>query len=274
MEVLHRIVLVHGVGESKEAQVYKKVRASYERQRDTRRIHARGLSASSARPPASRCGRAIAACAPDPSRGTSAPSPGGQSAPPRSPAVCAGRWQGAPLSLIIGNGCLTLAAPRLSASLLASVCAFAHSVVLAVRPTPSSLGPAVRVNILKTVSAESTLRVEFRWTVSTQQNRSVQKPNGKLFKFGKYILDHSNISVIYSSSGKIPQDPHEIHHTDNTDPNTGSNSEESPQEEDLIDKLLNSDNLPGKIESNITLLFKINCLQRSLDTMFLNKRDS
>ena len=26
-------------------------------------------------------------------------------APPRSPAVCAGRWQGAPLSLIIGNGC-------------------------------------------------------------------------------------------------------------------------------------------------------------------------
>ena len=102
----------------------------------------------------------------------------------------------------------------------------------------------------------------------------IKKPNGELFKFGKYILDHSNISVIYSSSGKIPQDPHEIHHTDNTDPNTGSNSEESPQEEDLIDKLLNSDNLPGKIESNITLLFKINCLQRSLDTMFLNKRDS
>lgn len=98
----------------------------------------------------------------------------------------------------------------------------------------------------------------------------IKKPNGELFNFGENIMDHSNISVIYSSSGKIPQDPNDIHHTDSTN----DSIVESDEGNQLLNNLIQSDNLPGAIESNITLLFKITCLQRSLDTMFLDKRDS
>lgn len=89
----------------------------------------------------------------------------------------------------------------------------------------------------------------------------IKKPDGELFNFGSHILDHSNISDIYSNSGKIPQDTNEI---DNN--NIDSIAKEQSNENKVIDRL--------QIDSNITLLFKINCLQRSLDTMFLNKRDS
>ena len=89
----------------------------------------------------------------------------------------------------------------------------------------------------------------------------IKKPDGELFNFGSHILDHSNISDIYSNSGKIPQDINEI---DNN--NIDSIAKEQSNENKVIDRL--------QIDSNITLLFKINCLQRSLDTMFLNKRDS
>lgn len=102
----------------------------------------------------------------------------------------------------------------------------------------------------------------------------IKKPNGELFNFGKYILDHSNISVIYSSSGKIAQDNHEVNHTDNVNCVEDTSEQETSKEGDLIDKLLKSSNSSEKIESNATFLFKISCLQRSLDTMFLNKRDS
>lgn len=96
----------------------------------------------------------------------------------------------------------------------------------------------------------------------------IKKPDGQLFNFGKYTLDHSNIDLCLN---KISLNSIENEHTNNK---SVSNSENNHKERVLVGDILGTDNLPGKIESNITLLFKINCLQRSLDTMFLNKRDS
>lgn len=96
----------------------------------------------------------------------------------------------------------------------------------------------------------------------------IKKPDGKLFNFGKYSLDHSNIDLCLN---KISPNSIENEHTNN---NSVSNSENNHKEQVLVGDISGSDNSLIKIESNITLLFKINCLQRSLDTMFLNKRDS
>lgn len=74
----------------------------------------------------------------------------------------------------------------------------------------------------------------------------VKKPNGDLFNFGKYISDQSN-------KMKFVNNP---------------SSEENINKDELVDKVQQSSNLTQRIESNITLLFKISCLQRSIDTTF------
>ena len=96
----------------------------------------------------------------------------------------------------------------------------------------------------------------------------IKKPDGELFNFGKYILDHSNMSFIYSRTGKTSPEKNEIIHSDNMSISESSKIEKTSPDHNLIDKILESNNTPEKIESNATFLFKISCLQKALDTMF------
>ena len=96
----------------------------------------------------------------------------------------------------------------------------------------------------------------------------IKKPDGQLFNFGKYTLDHSNINL---SLNKISSSFIENEHTNNK---SISDTENNHKDDDLVEQLLGTDKSQKKIESNMTLLFKITCLQKPLDTMFLNKRDS
>lgn len=95
----------------------------------------------------------------------------------------------------------------------------------------------------------------------------IKKPDGQLFNFGKYILDHSNMSFIYTKLGKTSPKTNEIIHSNNMSISESSKIEKKSPDDNLIDKTLENDNIPEKIESNATFLFKISCLQKPIDTI-------
>ncbi len=96
----------------------------------------------------------------------------------------------------------------------------------------------------------------------------IKKPDGQLFNFGKYILDHSNMSFIYSKLGKTSPETNEIINSNKISISESSKIEKNSLDDNSIDKILETDNSPEKIESNATFLFKISCLQKPLNTIF------
>ncbi len=96
----------------------------------------------------------------------------------------------------------------------------------------------------------------------------IKKPDGQLFNFGKYILDHSNMSFIYSKLGKTSPETNEIINSNKMSISESSKIEKKSPDDNSIDKILETDNSPEKIESNATFLFKISCLQKPLNTIF------
>lgn len=95
----------------------------------------------------------------------------------------------------------------------------------------------------------------------------IKKPDGQLFNFGKYVLDHSNMSFIYTKLGKTSPKTNEIIHSDNMNISESSKIEKNSPDDNLIDKTLENDNIPEKIESNATFLFRISCLQKPIETI-------
>lgn len=76
----------------------------------------------------------------------------------------------------------------------------------------------------------------------------IRKPNGELFIFGKYLLN-----------------------PETNEPILISNNSELLSQTDIVDT---SDDQKTKMEANLSISFKIICIQKSLETMFLNKKNN
>lgn len=86
----------------------------------------------------------------------------------------------------------------------------------------------------------------------------IRKPDGNLFNFGKYIIDPSTNSTIIIDSKPVINVP-------------------VIEDETYREILESCDEIKEhikeiKLESNISISFKLVCIQRSLETMFLNKK--
>lgn len=86
----------------------------------------------------------------------------------------------------------------------------------------------------------------------------IRKPNGELFRFGKYILNPETDTPILIKDPIFLGPQIEI-----------NNNLENLINEDKIDIPQQKEN---KLEANLSITFKIICIQRSLETMFLNKK--